>query len=224
MTKRIDFDSRNGTHIQGELGEPAGQGKAPALLVIQEWWGVNDHVRSLVDRFAKEGFLALAPDLYHGKTTKDPGEAQKLMQAFDWKGALEDVAGALGALDKQPRSNGRTGIVGFCMGGAVVLASAAELPALRAAVPFYGIGDPNRDFTKTSAKVLGHYAKKDDHVTPAAAEALKANLTKAGKSVEIHMYDAEHAFMNDTRPEVYNPSEAKRAWDRTVAFLHAELG
>jgi len=221
---RIDFDSKNGEHIHGDLAVPTGEGKAPALLVIQEWWGVNDHVRSLVDRFAAAGFLALAPDLYHGKTTKDPGEAMSLLQALDWKKAIEDVAGALAYLGRHPRSNGKTGITGFCMGGAVALASAAQLAELGAVVPFYGIPDAKTDFSRLNAPVLGHFAKKDTHITVAAAEALGQRLRDAGKRVEIQAYDADHAFMNDTRPEVYNASEAKLAWERTLTFLHAQLG
>jgi carboxymethylenebutenolidase len=223
MTTRIDFDSRNGAHIQGELGLPEGGAKAPGLLVIQEWWGVNDHVRSLVDRFAADGFLALAPDLYHGKTTKDAGEAAKLMQALDWGVAIEDVAGALTYLTKHPRFGGKAGITGFCMGGAVALTSGANVPGLSAVVPFYGIGDAKTDFSKMNAKVLGHYARKDGYIPPAAAEALGQRLKDAGKSAEIHLYDADHAFVNDTRPEVYDAEQAKLAWSRTVAFLRAEL-
>jgi carboxymethylenebutenolidase len=224
MTTRIDFDSKNGQRIQGDLGLPAGDGKAPALLVIQEWWGVNDHVRSLVDRFAAAGFLSLAPDLYHGKSTKDPGEAQKLMQALDFKAAGEDVAGALAALEKHPRFGGKAGITGFCMGGAVSLAAAAKLPALVACVPFYGIADESTDYSAMKAKVLGHFAQHDDYVTPARVDALEARLRELGKSAEIHRYDAHHAFVNDTRPEVYDAKQARIAWDRTIAFLHAELG
>ncbi len=224
MTTRVDFDSKNGTHIHGELKEPAGTGKAPALLVVQEWWGVNDHIRSLVDRFAEAGFLALAPDLYHGKTTKDAGEAGKLMGALDWKVAVEDVAGAFAFLEKHPRSNGKVGITGFCMGGAVALASAAQLPGLRAVVPFYGIPDASTDFSKLNGPVLGHFAKRDQYIPAAGAEGLGKRLRDAGKSAEIHLYDADHAFVNDTRPEVYNAAEAKVAWERTLKFLHAELG
>lgn len=223
MTTRIDFDSKNGAHIQGELTEPAGSGKAPAILVIQEYWGVNDHIRSLVDRFAKEGFVALAPDLYHGKTTKDANEAAKLMQAFDWAGALADVGGALAYLEKHPRVNGKVGITGFCMGGAVALVAGANLPALKAVVPFYGIPDPKTDYAKLAAPVLGHYAKKDGHITPDRVSALEARLKEQAKKADIQHYDAGHAFMNDTRPEAYDAASAKLAWTRTLAFLHAQL-
>ncbi len=224
MTKRIDLDSKNGEHIQGELAEPAGTDKAPAIIVIQEWWGVTDHIRSLVDRFAAAGFLALAPDLYRGKTTKDGSEAQKLLEGLDWKVAVDDVGGALELLKKHPRSNGKVGVTGFCMGGAVALASGAQLPELAAVVSFYGIPDASTDFSGLQAPVLGHFAKRDQHIPPAAADGLEKRLKAAGKSVEIERYDADHAFVNDTRPEVYNPVEAKLAWDRTLAFFHKQLG
>jgi len=223
-TTRIELDSKSGAHIHGELALPAGEAKAPAVIVIQEWWGVNDHIRSLVSRFAEAGFIALAPDLYHGKTTKDGGEAAKLMGALDWKVAVEDVAGAVAYLEKHARTNGKIGITGFCLGGAVALAAGAQLPALRAIVPFYGIPDAKTDFSKLNGAVLGHYAKKDQYIPPATAEALGARLKEAGKTAEIKLYDADHAFVNDTRPEVYNAAEAKLAWDRTIAFLHAQLG
>jgi carboxymethylenebutenolidase len=223
MTQRIEFKSKSGQAEHGELAEPSGTDKAPALIVIQEWWGVNDHVRSLVDRFAKDGFLAFAPDLYHGKTTKDGGEAAKLLHALDWGHAIEDVAGAVSFLSAHPRCNGKVGITGFCMGGAVALAAAAKVPGLSAAVPFYGIPDPSTDYAQVTAAIQGHYAKKDEYIKPENALGLKAKLEKAGKKIELHFYDTDHAFVNDTRPEVYDPACAKLAWERAVTFLKANL-
>ena len=223
MTTRIDFESTKGERIHGELGEPAGTGKAPALIVVQEWWGVNDHIRSLVDRFAAAGFLTLAPDLYHGKTTKDGDEAATLMKALDWPKAIHEVAATLAYLRKHPRSNGNVGITGFCLGGAVALTAGAQLSELRAVVPFYGIGDPKTDFAKMTAAVMGHFGEHDDYIKADAARALGVHLESQGKSAEIHLYDAGHAFVNDTRPEAYDASSAKLAWDRSLAFLHEKL-
>jgi carboxymethylenebutenolidase len=223
MTKRIEFSSKSGKTEHGEIAEPSGSAKAPGLLVIQEWWGVNDHIRSLVDRFAADGFLAFAPDLFHGKTTKDGGEAAKLVQTLDWKVAIEDVAGAAALLASHPRCTGKVGIVGFCMGGAVALASAAKVPGLSAAVPFYGIPDASTDFSGVSCAIQGHYAKKDQYIKPEYATALKDKLEKAGKSVELHFYEADHAFANDTRPEVHDPAATKVAWVRAVTFLKSHL-
>jgi carboxymethylenebutenolidase len=223
MSQRIEFKSKSGHAEHGELAEPSGGGNAPALIVIQEWWGVNDHIRSLVDRFSKDGFLALAPDLYHGKTTKDAGEAAKLLGELDWGHAVETVAAAAAFLATHPRYNGKVGITGFCMGGAVTLAAAAKVPGLSAAVPFYGIPDPGTDYSQVSAVIQGHFAKKDEYVPTDRAVALKTKLEKAGKKVELHFYDAPHAFVNDTRPEVYTPDAAKLAWERAVTFLKAHL-
>src|SRR4029077_15096840 len=153
-----------------------GSGKSPALVVVQEWWGVNDHVRSLVDRFAAEGFLAFAPDLFHGKTTKDPKEAAGLLQALDWGKAVAEVAGAVAMLAAHPRCSGKVGITGFCMGGAVSLAAAANVPGLSASVPFYGIPDASTDFSRVACPIQGHYAKKDEYIRPENALALKAKL------------------------------------------------
>jgi carboxymethylenebutenolidase len=223
MTQRVEFKSKTGETEHGEIAEPGGSGKAPALLVIQEWWGVNDHVRSLVDRFAKEGFLALAPDLYHGKITKDAGEAASLLKGLDWKRAVQDVAGAAAYLTSHPRSTGKLGITGFCMGGAVALAAAANVPGILAAVPFYGIPDAGTDYSKVTAAIQGHFGNRDDFVKPAYATALKDKLEQLGKKIELHSYDAGHAFMNDARPEAYDANAAKLAWGRAVTFLKAHL-
>jgi len=223
MTQRVEFKSKTGETEHGELAEPSGSGKAPALIVVQEWWGVNDHIRSLVDRFAKEGFLAFAPDLFHGKTTKDASEAASLLNGLDWRRAVEDVAGAVEYVVSHPRSTGHVGITGFCMGGAVALAAAANVPGLLAAVPFYGIPDGGTDYSKVTAALQGHFGKSDDFVKPAYALALKERLEKAGKKIELHLYAAGHAFVNDTRPEAYNADAAKLAWGRAVTFLKAHL-
>jgi carboxymethylenebutenolidase len=223
MTQRIEFKSKSGQTEHGEIAEPSGGGRSPGLVVIQEWWGVNDHVRSLVDRFAKDGFLAFAPDLYHGKTTKDGGEAAGLLQALDWKRAIDEVAGAVAMLASHPRCTGKVGITGFCMGGAVSLAAAANVPELSAAVPFYGIPDPSTDFSRVACAIQGHFGKKDEYIKPDNALALKAKLEKAGKKVELHFYDAGHAFVNDTRPEAYSAEAAQLAWGRAVGFLKQNL-
>jgi carboxymethylenebutenolidase len=223
MTQRVEFRSKSGEIEHGEIAEPSGAGKSPALLVIQEWWGVNDHIRSLVNRFAKEGFLAFAPDLYHGKITKDGGEAASLLKGLDWKRAVQDVAGAAAYLTSHPRSTGKVGITGFCMGGAVALAAAANVPELLAVVPFYGIPDAGTDYSKVTAAIQGHFGNRDDFVKPAYATALKDKLEQLGKKIELHSYDAGHAFMNDTRPEAYDAASAKLAWERAVTFLKAHL-
>lgn len=224
MTKRVTFQSKTGSEISGELAEPSGADKAPAVVLIQEWWGVNDHVRDLADRLAKEGFLVVAPDLYHGKATKDPEEAGKLMSALDTLVAVSEIAGAAEYLKKHPRGSGKVGVTGFCLGGALSLAAACHVEGLSAVVPFYGIPPADKvDYSKVTAPILMHVAQHDEWVSVPKAEALKKELEGHGKSIELHVYDAQHAFVNDTRPEVYKKDAAELAWSRTVAFLKKHL-
>lgn len=215
MTKRVSFSG-----VEGELAEPAGDGKAPAIVLIQEWWGVNDHIRGLVDRFAKDGFLVVAPDLYHGRTTKDAGEAGKWMNELDTLQAVKEIGATVAYLKEHPRSNGKVGVTGFCLGGALTLASACHVPGLAAAVSFYGIPPAEKvDYAKATIPVMMHVAKKDGWVTPEKAEDVRKQL----KDVELHLYDADHAFVNETRPEVYDEKSAKLAWERSVAFFKKHL-
>jgi carboxymethylenebutenolidase len=222
MAQRITFSTRSG-EASGELVVPAGGGSAPGVVLIQEWWGVNDHIRALLDRLASAGFVALAPDLYHGRTTRDPAEAGQLMTALDKPRALEEIAGAVRHLASHERTNGKVGVMGFCMGGALTFAAAATIPGIGAAVPFYGIPSPAPDYAEVKAPILAHFAARDGWAKPSDAEAIQRQLTARGQAMELHVYDADHAFMNDTRPDVYNPDAAKVAWERSIAFLKAHL-
>ena len=223
MADKVEFSS-NGTSGTGEIELPAGEGRAPALILVHEWWGLNDHVRSLVSRFAKEGFLTLASDLYDGKSTKDPAEAGELMGALDWGRAVGIATAAVEYLKAHPRSNGNVGCTGFCMGGAATLVIAANVAGIKAAVPFYGMPDASKvDYEKLSAPILMHVAKRDEWVKPELAEALRDKLTAAGKSMRLEQYEADHAFVNDTRPEVYNKENAELALSRSYAFLKEKL-
>jgi len=220
MGEKVEFSSSS----SGELSLPPGEGRAPALILVHEWWGLNDHVRSLAARFAKEGFLTLAIDLFGGKSTKDPAEAGKLMGGLDWGQAVGIGKAAFDHLASHSRSNGNVGVTGFCMGGAATLVFACNITGFKAAVPFYGMPDASKvDYSKLEAPVLMHVAKRDDWVKPELAEALRDKLTAAGKSMRLETYDADHAFVNDTRLEVYSPENATLAFSRTVAFLHELL-
>lgn len=202
------------------LREPTGSEKCPAVVLIQEWWGINDHIRSLADRLAKEGFLVLAPDLYHGKVAKDASEAGKMMTELDTLQAVREIGDAVKTLKAHARSNGNVGVIGFCMGGALSLASACHVEGLCAAVPFYGLPPAEKvDYAKVTVPILMHVAKKDQWVTVEKAEALKKELESLGKKITLEIYEADHAFVNDTRPEVYDEKSAKLAWDRSIAFL-----
>lgn len=223
-TTRVEFETKTGKKASGELAVPAGSGKAPAVVLIQEWWGVNDHIRSLLARLAGEGFLALAPDLYHGKVTTDAGEAQKLMTALDWGQALGEIEAAAQTLLAHGRAGGRVGVMGFCLGGALTFRAVESISDFSCAVPFYG-APPAEEYnvSKVRAPILAHFATRDQWAKPELAQAIERNLTARGGTMTVHLYEADHAFVNDTRPEVYSPENADLAWDRTIKFLHTHL-
>ena len=221
----VEFRSNGGT-ARGYLSAAEG-GSGPGVIVLQEWWGLAPHIREVCDRFAREGFTALAPDLYHGREAKSPDEAGKLMMALNIEQAERDLRGAIEHLAGHEATEGeRVGTVGFCMGGVLSLFAAAKNPErVGACVVFYGIHPkvepPLEDLR---APVLGLYAERDEAVPPEAVRALEARLKELGKSVEVHIYpDTDHAFFNDTRPEVYDAEAAEDAWRRTVQFLRAHL-
>ena len=223
MGERMSFKA-NGTTTPGYLARPKGRG--PGVIVIQEWWGLVPHIEQIADRFADAGFVALAPDLYHGESTKSPDQAGKMMMAMRVDQAERDLAGAIDHLAAQPEvSSKKVGTVGFCMGGALSLFAASKNPEVGACVVFYG-GHPHvkPDLEALQAPVLGFYAGKDGFVTPQAVKALDEELTRLGKRHAFHTYqDADHAFFNDHRPEVYDAAAAADAWNKTLAFLRSEL-
>ena len=227
MSKHIEFSqssAKTGT-CGGALAEPGGTAKVGAVVVIQEWHGINDEMRAKVDRFATEGFLALAPDLYHGKCAKNDDDAGKLMSALDFGKAVGEIGAAVQYLKEQPRSNGKVGVLGFCLGGALTFATAANVPGIACAVPFYGVPDISKlDFSKVTAPILAHFAGHDDWASPDKARKIQKGLQALGKSMELHVYDgAGHAFMRQSDPAKYHEASAKLAWERTLAFLKRHL-
>ena len=220
----IEFPS-NGSTASGYLAKPA-SGSGAAVIVIQEWWGLVDHIKDVADRFASEGFVALAPDMYHGESASSPDEAGRLMMALEIGRAAQDLSGAVGYLvgldDVAPK---KVGTVGFCMGGQLALATACQSSGVGACVDFYGV-HPNvtLDFSTLRAPVLGLFAENDAFVTPEVASKLENDLKSAGAATDFHVYPGvEHAFFNDTRPDVYDEAAAKDAWRRTMEFFHANL-
>jgi carboxymethylenebutenolidase len=224
MGKEIEFES-GGDRVRAYLAIPDG-GRGPGVLVIQEWWGLVDHIRDVCDRFAREGFVALAPDLYRGDSTGDPDEAGRLMMDLEIPRAAADLDGATAALLGEDAVDGaRVGAVGFCMGGQLALYAATRNPRIGAVVDFYGV-HPNvtLDLSGLEAPVLGVFAEKDAFVPPAAARKLESDLEGAGKRADFHVFDdVDHAFFNDTRPDVYDAEAAAKAWTLTLNFLRAEL-
>ncbi|PYS69676.1 MAG: dienelactone hydrolase [Acidobacteria bacterium] len=224
MGENVEFDS-NGGRTDGYLAVPA-SGSGPGVVVIQEWWGLVDHIKDVCDRFAAEGFVALAPDLYHGKITKSPDEAGKLMMALRVDEAEKDLAGAVSYLLAHDVTTGnKVGTVGFCMGGALSLFAATKNSSVGACVVFYGV-HPNvkPDLPNLECPVLGIYAERDTFASPASVHELEGKLRNLGKSIETHIYPGtDHAFFNDTRPEVYNAVASADAWEKTITFLTKNL-
>jgi carboxymethylenebutenolidase len=215
------LSNADGQPLPGFLDETAGAG-APAVLVVHEYWGLNEQVRGIARRLAAEGFLAFAVDLFHGQLATDAEAASRLKQALDARRAMAELHRAVHAM--LPKSGGRVGVLGFCMGGAYALATAAANPEVKACVPFYGIPGPEvADVTRIRCKVLGHYANRDSFVSTERVNALEKALAAAGVDATLHRYQAEHAFANERRPEAYAPEAAALAWKRTLAFLHREL-
>jgi carboxymethylenebutenolidase len=226
MTEMVKFPS-NGTEGQGYLAIPP-SGSGPGVVVLQEWWGINDQIKEVCDRFASEGFVALAPDIYRGVVTQEPDEAGKLMMSLNIEQAAKDMSGAVGFLAGHPAVTSKgVGVVGYCMGGALALWLATLQPELVDAVaPFYGIaGWPmTPDWSRLEAPVQGHYAENDEFAGPAAVAALEAELGRLGKEYEFFVYPGtEHAFTNHHRPEVYNEEHSETAWNRTLAFFREHV-
>ena len=230
MGERIEFRS-DGSTAHGYLAVPdGGSDGTVGVLVLQEWWGVVDQITRTCDRFAAEGFTALAPDLYEGTAVPltEPDEAAKHMMALDMGHAATKLSGAV---DELLARTGRPaiGVVGFCMGGGLALVLGCARPdAVAAVVPAYGVipwPDAQPDYSAMTAAVLGHVAELDGSFTPEAAADLQATLRGLGRDATFVVYPGvDHAFFNEDRPAVYDAAAAELLWDRTVAFLHAQLG
>ena len=219
MGSMIDFKRPDGRSCKGYVAE-AGKGK-PGIVVIQEWWGLNDQICGVADRFARAGYNALAPDLYKGRVTQKPDEANHMMSGLDFVGASDqDIAGAVKHLAGM---GGKVGVMGFCMGGALTIAACARLPGIACGVPFYGV-PPGQlaDPARIKVPVQGHFANKDDWCTPAAVNDFEKAMNAGGTKPEIHRYDAAHAFANE-RSAAYDVACAGQAWERMMAFLGKHL-
>ncbi len=222
--KMVEFKS-NGGKGSGYLAVPK-SGGGPGVIVLQEWWGLVDHIKDVADRFADAGYVALAPDMYHGQSAKSPDDAGKLMMALRVDEVEKELRGAIEySLSLKETKGEKVGTVGFCMGGQLSLYTACANSKVGACVVYYGV-HPNvhPDYKNLRAPVLGFFAEKDGFVTPEVARKLEADLKSNGKQVEIHIYkDAQHAFFNDTRTEVYNAEYAKDTWTRMIGFYGKHL-
>jgi len=222
MGEMVTFAS-NGASAQGYLADGGG----PGVLVIQEWWGLVDHIVDVTDRFGAAGFTALAPDLYHGRTATEPDDAGKLMMALNLEHAARDLSGAVDALVERT-ARPKVGAVGYCMGGGLALVVAAQRPdVVKAVAPYYGLvpwPSAQPDWSRLDAKVVGEYAELDESFPPDQAKAFERQLRELGKDATINVHEGcQHAFFNDARPEVYSAEHSLAAWERTNELFREEL-
>ncbi len=220
----LEFAANGGT-ASGYLAKPVDGGPYPGVVVIQEWWGLNPNICDIANRIAAEGYVALAPDLFHGAVTAEPDEAQKLMMSLQEPNALTDMSGAVAALQARDDVRAdRIGVTGFCLGGGMSLLLAMNNPAVIAAAPFYGVpGAGMGDADNIQGAVMGFYAGHDDWITPEVVESIQTALNDADVRNEIHLYpDSHHGFFNDTS-DIYDPEASADAWAKLTAFFAAEL-
>jgi carboxymethylenebutenolidase len=200
---------------------PDGDSNA-AVILIHEWWGINDHVRDLASRYAKEGYTCIAPDLFSGKVTKDPEEASRLMHALPVEEGIKTIESAIAETERAYNVE-KIGITGYCMGGTFALRAACEIEQLSAAAPFYGDIPGEQTLAKLKVPTLFIAGARDNWINPEKVGELKEAAHKYNLPVEIVSYDADHAFFNDTRPEVYNPEAASDAWQRVLNLFSQRL-
>lgn len=224
LSQTISFDV-DGTSADGCLATPADGGSGPAVIVIHEWWGLNEHTRDIARRWADAGFVALAPDLYRGVVTADPAEASRLMHDLTPEDGLATLDAAVDALAGTPGVDpNRIGVTGYCMGGSFALLLACRNRAIKAAAPFYGDIPGDDDIAKLTAPVLFIGASLDGWITVEKMTGLRETLARHGKTGEVKIYGgADHAFFNDTRPAVYNAEAAADAWKRVTNFFRTSL-
>lgn len=223
MGTRITFGRPDGNAAAGYLAKAA-QANAPGLVVIQEWWGLQDQIEGICDRFAAAGYDVLAPDLYSGTVVPyhDREAANQEMSSLNFLDATDQtVRGAVLYLRK---ASAKVGLTGFCMGGAVTILGACRIPEIDAAVCFYGI-PPEAAAKAADVKVplQGHFANRDDYFTPASVDAFEAGLRAAAKDFEFFRYDADHGFVNEQRADAHDRAAAELAWERTLIFWRAHL-
>ncbi|MBI4888953.1 MAG: dienelactone hydrolase family protein [Acidobacteria bacterium] len=222
----ITFTRPDGKTCSGFYVEPAAGHRAPGVVVIQEWWGLNDQIRGVAKRFAASGYRALVPDLYRGQVGLDAKEAEHLMTGLNFGDAAgQDVRGAVQYLKK---TSAMVGITGYCMGGALTLLAAVHVPEADAAATWYGFPPLEYiDAAKIKVPVMGHWATQDAFFPIAQVDALEQKLKAAGVAYTFHRYNATHAFANETNPPVpvkYDQTAAETAWTRTLDFFRQHLG
>jgi carboxymethylenebutenolidase len=229
MAKTIEYQRPDGKTVKGYLAEPTAASKAPGMVVIQEWWGMNDQIRGVADKLAKAGYRALVPDLYRGKVALEANEAKHLMEGLNFGDAAgQDIRGAVQYL--KASGSAKAGVTGFCMGGALTVLSAVNVPEMDAGVIWYGYPPLEYvDASKIKAPLLGHWATQDQAFAISGVDELEKKLREANVKFEFHRYNAKHAFANETADTKkldmlkYDPKAAELAWQRTMEFLAKNL-
>ncbi|MBI4375122.1 MAG: dienelactone hydrolase family protein [Elusimicrobia bacterium] len=225
MGSQMTFDWDGGQSTWYEAVPKSGTG--PAVIVLQEWWGLVPHIKQVCDQLAAQQFVAIAPDLYHGHAAKNPDEAGRLMMALNIERAADEIGAAIRYLGMGHRkvSEKKIGIIGFCMGGQLAVYAASKFLEIGACVDFYGVHPKIQvDYSKIKCPVMGFFAEKDSHVPPETARKLESQLNTHGVKTDFHVFPGvEHAFFNDSRPEVYHQQTAQKAWERMLAFLRNSL-
>lgn len=221
-TETLEFSTAKGDTTAYVAMPAKSGGETKAVLVIQEYWGLNDHIKDIAERYAKEGFIAVAPDLYRGTVAEDKNEAAKLMENLEIEDGLDTINKAMISAQEKYGIT-KFGITGFCMGGTYALEAACKLEGLHAAAPFYG--DVPDEFTLQGLKcpVLFVSATKDQWIDAEKVAELERIAKVNALPIESVKYEADHAFFNDTRPEVYDPAAAKDAWEKVTAFFNEHL-
>ncbi|MCP4905995.1 MAG: dienelactone hydrolase family protein [bacterium] len=222
--REFEIESEDGS-FAAYLATPA-SGHGPGLVVLQEWWGLVPQIRDVCDRLARAGFVALAPDLYRGESTTDPGDAGRMMMELEIDRAGRDLVCAVEALRRQSATDAaKVGCIGFCMGGKLALYAACLCPQIAAVVDCYGV-HPNvsLDLSACRAKILGVFAENDEFISAADVQALDEALEKAGADAKLLTYaGVQHAFLNDARPDVFDADTSVEAWRDIQNFFDAEL-
>jgi carboxymethylenebutenolidase len=222
MGEMVQFKRPDGKMCPGYLATSKRGAGAPGFVCIQEWWGVNEQIKKTADRLAGEGYLALVPDLYRGKLAKAADEASHMMANLNFPDAAEqDIRGAAQHLKQ---SSKKVAVGGFCMGGALTILAALRVPEMDAGACFYGLPElPAAELRKIKIPLSCHFANQDGWITPTKVNDFEAALKQSKSEFEIYRYDAQHAFMNEARPGVYDAASAKLAWERTLTFLKKAL-
>jgi carboxymethylenebutenolidase len=222
MDEMVQFKRPDGKTCPGYLATPKIGSGAPGLVCIQEWWGLNEQIKKTADRLAEAGYRVLVPDLYRGKLAKASDEASHMMANLNLSDAAEqDIRGAAQYLKQ---SSKKVAVGGFCMGGVLTILAAVRVPEVDAGACFYGLPElPTAGLKKIKIPLICHFANQDGWITPAKVNDFEAALKQSQSQFEIYRYDAQHAFMNEARSQVYDSASAKLAWDRTLNFLKNAL-